>query len=510
MAVLSHLGPTRQDLLGIADLLVAAVRLIAAVMSGVGLLGLVLGDLNTSAALIVGGASGVLVTAPLRAGPRPARQLTWTQAFTAAGIGWAVAAAAAAVPLLLSAHYARPVHALVEAMAGLTTTGATFVSDLDHLPVALNLWRHTLHPLGAIAILLVVATIRLHGDTMVATSTVAGAGQHRILPRHSRSLRDAIGLVLVWSAVGTAALSAAAMAAGATPVRAVMHGVMLATSAFSTGGFTPTSASAGALHAGSVQVVLAVLMIAGATSLVLHRAAWTGRLRRVYLELDVRVLVLSGAGLLLVLLLGLGRAGAQDTVVGLVSQGVFTLVAAHTTTGMSAVPPQMLANGWGDLAPAVLVVAMGIGGMAGSIAGGVGTLRVGLITKGLVRDVRQLLLPESALVIERYHQHRARTLTDQHVRAAATVLLLMVVSVFAGAVVALSTTPDGSLREALFAVTSAVSTTGLSIGFVGPTSPDTTVLVSGALMWLGRLEFLAVFAGLGLLVRGVPGVGGRR
>lgn len=510
MAVLSHLGPTRQDVLAIADLLVTAVRLVAAVMAGVGVLGLALGDLNSAAALLLGSATGVLVTAPLRAGPRPSRQLTWTQAFSAVGIGWAVAAAAAAVPLLLSAHYARPVHALVEAMAGLTTTGATLVSDLDHLPVALNLWRHSLHPLGAVAILLVVATIRLHGDTMVATSSVAEAGQHRILPRHSRSLRDAIGLVAVWSVLGTVVLSVAAAVAGATPVRAIMHGVMLATSAFSTGGFTPTSASAGALHSGSVQVVLAVLMIAGATSLVLHRGAWTGRLRRVYLELDVRVLVVSGAGLLALLLLGLAHAGVQDSIPGLVSQGVFTLVAAHTTTGMSAVPARMLANGWGDLAPAALVVAMGIGGMTGSIAGGVGTLRVGLIAKGLVRDVRRLLLPESALVIERYHQHRARTLTDQHVRAAATVLLLMVVSVFAGSVVVLSMTPDGSLREALFAVTSTVSTTGLSVGFIGPTSTDATVLVSGALMWLGRLEFLAVFAGLGLLARGLPGVGGRR
>lgn len=510
MAVLSHLGPTRQDVLAIAHLLVTAVRLIAAVMAGVGVLGLVLGDLNSAAALLVGSATGVLVTAPLRAGPRPSRRLTWPQAFSAAGLGWAVAAAAAAVPLLLSAHYARPVHALVEAMAGLTTTGATLVSDLDHLPVALNLWRHTLHPLGAIAILLVIATIRLHGDTMVATSAVAEAGQDRILPRHSRSLRDAIGLVAVWSVLGTAVLSVAAAAAGTTPGRAIMHGVMLATSAFSTGGFTPTSASAGALHSVGVQVVLAVLMVAGATSLVLHRGAWTRRLRRVYLELDVRVLVVSGAGLLLLLLLGLARSGVQDSIPGLVSQGLFTLIAAQTTTGMSAVPARMLANGWGDLAPATLVVAMGVGGMTGSVAGGVGTLRVGLIAKGLVRDVRRLLLPESALVIERYHQHRARTLTDQHVRAAATVLLLMVVSVFAGAVVVLSTTPDAPLREALFAVTSAVTTTGLSVGLIGPTSSEATLLVSGALMWLGRLEFLAVFAGLGLLARGLPGVGGRR
>lgn len=510
MAVLSHLGPTREDLAAIGDLLVTALRLLAAAMAAVGLVGLVLGDLNRASALVLGAAAMVVVTAPIRPHLRRRRRLTWTQAFSAAGLGWAAAAVAAAIPLLLSPHYTRPAHALVEAMAGLTTTGTALVSDLDHLPTTLNLWRHALHPIGAVAILLVVATIRLHGDTMVATGTVAEAGQHRILPRQSRSLRDAVGLVAVWSVVGTVAVSVAALVAGATPGRALLHGVTLATSAFSTGGFTLTSGSAGALHALSVQFLLAVLMIAGATSLVLHRAVWTRRLRRVYLELDLRVVGLSGSVLLLVLLLGLARAGVEHRVAGMVSQGVFTFVAAHTTTGMSVVPGRIIANGWGDLAPAALVVAMGIGGMSGSIAGGVGTLRVGLIAKGLSRDVRELLLPESAMVIERYHQARARKVTDQHVRASATVLLLMVVSVFAGSVAVLSTTQTGALRDALFAVTSAVTTTGLQIGFMDAGAPDVTVLLGGALMWLGRLEFLAVFAGLGLLARGLPGVGGRR
>lgn len=510
MAVLSHLGPTRQDVSAIADTVVVGVRLLAAAMLVPAGIGLILGEVNAASALVLGAAATVLVTAPLRRQLHRRVRLTWTQAFTAAGLGWLAAAIAAAIPLWLSPNYARPTHALVEAMAGLTTTGATFASDLDHLSITMQLWRHALHPIGAVAILLVIATIRLRGETMVATSTVAEAGEHRILPRHGRSLRNAVLLVGSWSVVGTVVLTLLALLAGATPGRALLHGVTLATSAFSTGGFTLTSASAGALHAASVQVVLAVLMIAGATSLVLHRAAAMRRLRQVYLELDIRVIGMTASVLALVLLLGLARAGAHDTFAGFVGQGLFTLVAAHTTTGMAAVQPELLVSGWGDMAPAVLVAAMAIGGMSGSIAGGVGSLRVGLIAKGLVRDVRQLLLPESAMVIERYHQRRRHRLTDQHVRASATILLLLMAAVFGGAVVELATTSSGSLPEALFSATSAVSTTGLSVGFVGPGTPDVAVLTSGLLMWFGRLEFLAVLAGLGLMARGLPGVGGTR
>lgn len=509
MAVLSHLGPTAQDVAAIGDTVLVGLRLVGAAMLVPAAVALALGDLGSASALVLGASATVLSTAPLRRALHRRGRLTWAQAFTATGVGWLGAAVVAAVPMLLSPHYGRSAHAFVEAMAGLTTTGATLVSDLDHLPVALNLWRHLLHPMGAVAVLLVIATVRLHGDTLVATSNVAEAGVQRILPRHGRSLRDAVALVLGWSLLGTVILWIVALTAGATPARALLHAVTLATSTFSTGGFTLTSASAGALHSTTALVVCAVLMVAGATSLLVHRAAWTGRLRLLHRELDVRVLVLSTGVLLLAVLLGLARAGVHDTVTGMVHQGVFTLIAAQTTTGMTVVPAQTIATGWGDLAPAALVVAMAVGGMSGSVAGGVGTLRVGLVAKGLRRDVRRLLLPESALVIERYQQRRTRSVTDQHVRASATIVLLFMAAVFTGAIVELATTTSGTLPEALFAATSSVSTTGLSVGFVTPATPDIAILTSGLLMWVGRLEFLAVFAGIGLLLRGVPGIGGR-
>lgn len=506
MAVLSHLGPTAADTRAVAALMGATCRVLSVAMLVPAAVGLLLGEHRSASALVIGAALGSLV------GRWPGRlqtRLTWSQVFTGAGLAWLLGSVVAAVPLALSGHHGTVLQTIVEAMGGLTTTGATFVEDLDHLPVSMNLWRHALHPMGAVAVLLVVATIRQRGETLISTSTVAEAGEHHILPRTSRSLRAAGGLVIVWSVLGTVVLVPLVAAAGVPFGRSVLHALTLATSAFSTGGFTLTSASAGALHSAPVQVVLLVLMIAGATSIVLHRSLWARRAGRIRQELDVEVAVASATVLGLVVLLGLARADAQTTAQGLMRQGVFTTIAAHTTTGMSVGPGRLIATGWGDLAPAALVAAMSIGGMGGSIAGGVGTLRVGIIAKGVVRDVRALLLPESAVVVETYRQSRRHILTDQHVRAAATVFLLTLVAVFGGAVAELATTREGDLPEALFAAASAVSTTGLSVGFVGPQASTVPLVTTGLLMWFGRLEFLAVLASLGLLARFVPGVGGR-
>lgn len=508
MAVLSHLGPTRVDSNAVVSGLSVLCRVLGIAMLLPAVIALALGDVNAASALLLGAASAHLVAYPLSVHAPPAK-FTWSQAFTMAGAAWLLGAIVASVPLALSGHYSTTLQAVVEGMAGLTTTGASFVEDLDHLSVGINLWRHLLHPIGAVGALLVVATIRLRGETLVSTSTVAEAGEHRILPRRGRSLRSAGGLVLVWSLLGSVILLAVGIALGLPVGRAGLHAFTLATSAFSTGGFTLTSASAGALHSATVQLILAVLMIAGATSMMLHRALWARRHHDLGRELDVRVMIATSAFLTLVVLLGLSRAGVYDSFEMLARQGLFTTIAAHTTTGMSASSGRLIATGWGDLAPAALVAAMGIGGMGGSIAGGVGTLRVGLIAKGVVRDIRRLLLPESALVVETYQQSRRHVLTDSHVRAAATVLLLMLAAVFAGAVIQLATSPEGDLPEALFAATSAVSTTGLSVGFVGPASGTITTLTTGLLMWFGRLEFLAVLASIGMVARVIPGVGGR-
>jgi trk system potassium uptake protein TrkH len=505
VGLLSGIRPTRRDAVAIGGVLVVAVRCLAVAMLPPAAVGAALGEVDAASALVIGAALAWLVTAPVRARlvDRRPGGLTWSRAFAAAGMAWPVGAAVAAVPFLLSHHYVRPVDALVEAMAGLTTTGLSFVHDLDHLALATNLWRHALHPLGAVGVLVVIALLRLRGPVVVTTSNVAEAGDERVLPRRDRVVAEAVLVVGSWSAAGTVALVIVGLVAGLPPGRALVHGVTLATSALSTGGFTLTSASARSLHSATGQLVLVVLMIAGATSLLLHRAARQRRVRGAHRELDVRVLGWSWLVVGTVTCVGLARAGVHTTVEPLVRQGLFTAVAAHTTTGMTVVQGPLLAEAWGDLAPAALVVAMGIGGMGASIAGGVSALRVGIIGKGIVRDVRRLLLPEAAVVIETYQQDRRHRLTDSHVRATATILLLLITAVFATATVTLATTTTGDLPEALFAATSAVSTTGLSLGFVEPDVPGVVVASFGLLMWFGRLEFLAVLAGLGMLAGGI-------
>ena len=82
-------------------------------------------------------------------------------------------------------------------MSGLTTTGSTVLNHLDSLPQSINLWRHTLHWIGGIGIIvLVVAVLPLLGvgGMQLYKAETPGPGEGR--EAHAAHHRDGEGAVV--------------------------------------------------------------------------------------------------------------------------------------------------------------------------------------------------------------------------------------------------------------------------------------------------------------------------
>ena len=208
------------------------------------------------------------------------------------------------------------------------------------------------------------------------------------------------------------------------------------------------------------------------------------------------------AGTMLLTMIGLGVAGIYTSVPGLTRQGFFQVMSAHTGTGFATVPSTELAT-WGGLAFAGIVVAMALGGMASSTAGGIKALRVGLIVKSVVAQTKQLLLPEGAVVSTQYFQSGRKRLTPELAQSAMTIALLYVALFLLGAGVALGY--GYGFQEAIFESVSAGASVGLSVGVTEPAMPMLMKLTYMVQMWAGRLEFVAVFALLGFIYAWVRG-----
>lgn len=434
---------------------------------------------------------------------RPAdSRLDWSRGLVVAALAWLVVPAIGSLPLALSGHFADPLDAYFEAVSGVTTTGLSLVQDLDHLALSLNLWRHLLQFGGGLAIVLGAATV--FADRAGLFSFHAEGREERILPSVASSARFITWVSAAHLAIGVVGLGAVAyFTLGMGPGRAAFHGLLVVLSAFSTGGFTPQSTSIGYYHSGVFEAAAAMFMLAGAMSLGVHFVLWRGRRRtRLLRNLETRTVAFTGLLTLAITFIGLGALGLYGSVPGLARQGLFQVISAHTTTGFVTVPAAELA-GWGGLAFAGLAIAMALGGMTASAAGGVKSLRVGLTLKMLKDQGRALLLPDQAVVSQAYYQSGRRRLTPQLAQWVMTLSLLFVALYLLGAGVGLAY--GYPLQQALTESISAASTTGLSVGVTSPSMPIVLEVTYMLQMWLGRLEFVAAFALFGFVVAAVRG-----
>lgn len=323
------------------------------------------------------------------------------------------------------------------------------------------------------------------------------------MPNVIQTARFIWRVAFVYLVIGTAVLFLATWHAGLDPWRAIYHSLNIFMAAFDTGGFSTQSTSIAYYHSLPLEIVVMVLMVAGALSFGVHYELWRGVRGELLRNLETRTIAVSLVTLATLTALGLARSGAFTEGMALFRKGFFTVLSAHTGTGFAVNAPALFVSDWGLLAPAAVVGAMALGGMASSTAGGIKAIRVGISAKGLWKDVRRVLLPESALVVETYHSHRRRILRDEQVRSAVTILLLYLLTYLAGGIVGLFYGID--FNRSMFESTSAAANVGLSVGVVAPEQALPLKLTYVAQMWIGRLEFMAVFALIATVVAAFRG-----
>ncbi len=428
-------------------------------------------------------------------------RLAWSHGMVVVALTWLLVPLIGAIPFMLSGHFGSPLDSYFEAMSGLSTTGLSLVQDLDHLATSLNFWRHLLHFLGGQGI--IIAALVLFAGRGNLTLYYGEAREEKILPSVKSTAKFIWAVSLVHLVAGVAALGFVAwQVLGFSPTRSLFHGLMVFFAGFDTGGFTPQSTSIAYYRSAIFEATTAVLMIAGAMSFGVHFAMWRRRSRSVMENLETRT-ILATLGLTMILTMaGLAATGVYTTVFGLGRQGMFQVVSAHTGTGFTTVTSAELGS-WGGLAFGGIVLAMALGGMGSSTSGGVKALRVGLTVRAISNQIKQVLLAEGAVARTSYVQGSRKQLTPELAQSAMSVSLLYVALFALGTGVALMY--GYPLQTALFESVSAGASVGLSAGITDVSMPALLKVTYIVQMWLGRLEFVAIFALFGFLISWLRG-----
>jgi trk system potassium uptake protein TrkH len=146
---------------------------------------------------------------------------------------------------------------------------------------------------------------------------------------------------------------------------------------------------------------------------------------------------------------------------------------------------------------------MALGGAVCSTTGAIKMLRVGVIFKALAQDIKRIILPEKALVIQKLHHIQTVILEDAQVRMALVITLMYLLLFAFGALVGMML--GYPFLPSLFESTSAGANIGLSCGITNVNMPVILKVVYIIQMWTGRLEFISIFTLAGFFIAAVKG-----
>jgi len=456
--------------------------------AGMGLcapLGWAMGDPPSSLyALLVAGGLTMAVGLGMRiAVRRVVAELTRRDGFVVVALGWLSVSAFGALPYLLSGVIRTPAAALFESVSGFTTTGASVLSDLEHLPRGILFWRSLTHFFGGMGVLvLCVAVLPLlgTGGMQIFRAEVTGPLKNRLTPRIASTAK------LLWSLyVGLISVEAVLLRLGGLSwFDAWCHSV----ATVATGGFSTRTDSLAAFPSPFVQIVVTFFMLISGVNFSLHylwlRGAWGAHVR----SSEFRVFLSTWALVCLAAVLWVSFAhGLAEGMGRTAREVVFQVTSLMTTTGFVITDYDRWPNGL----RLTLMLLVAVGGCAGSTSGGMKMVRIVVALKVVFREIRRAVLPSSVMQIKVDGEPVADDLLAGIV---AVVLMYITIAMVAGAAMT-AFTPN--IETAISSVITTLSGCGPGLGAVGPMLtyagiPAAGQLILCACMLLGRLEFFTL------------------
>ena len=368
--------------------------------------------------------------------------------------------------------------AAFESLSGLTTTGATILTGLDTLPKSILFYRQFLQWMGGMGIIVLAVAIMpmlgIGGMQLYRAESPGPVKDSKLTPRITETAKALWYLYLTL----TTACAAAYWIAGMSLFDAICHS--FATVAI--GGFSTHDASLGYFDSQAIETVAIVFMLISGINFGLHFAAWKRPLRYL-LDLEVRLYLLvitAVAGVVCWLLVDTNTGDSP------IRDGLFQAVSIATTTGFTTQNFSL----WPSAAPVLLLLAAFAGGCAGSTAGGIKMIRVLLIYRQGLREVKRLIHPNGVFPIKLGKQ----MVSDQVIDSVWSFFAAYVI-IFLTMVCAVMLLSELNFESAFAAVGACLNNLGPGLGEValnyqGLPNPVKWLLVLA--MLLGRLEIFTL------------------
>lgn len=333
--------------------------------------------------------TGVALFAPVR---KQEVQLRLRDGFVVVVMFWGVLGLFGSLPFILYTELNLSIAAAVfESMSGLTTTGATLIVGLDHLPHSILFYRQQMQWLGGMGIIvLAIAILPMLGigGMQLYRAESSGPNKAKLTPRIAGTAK---ALWYIYLGL-TIACALAYLWAGMTPFDAIGHSF----STVAIGGFSTHDASIGHYNSVTIEMIAVLFMLISGVNFALHFTAMRTKSLKSYIaDEEFRTFIGLAAALTIIVssyLYFTNTSGIRDSFFN----GLFHVVSIGTTTGFTS---EEYFN-WPGFLPVLLLFASFVGGCAGSTGGGMKVIRVLLLFKQGQRELRLLLHPNATIKVK--------------------------------------------------------------------------------------------------------------
>lgn len=424
----------------------------------------------------------LVVGGMLRRFTHSSRDIRAKEALIIVAGGWLAVSAFGALPFYLSGSIPSYMDAFFETVSGLTTTGATILTDIESLDKGILFWRSFTHWLGGMGILVLTLAVLPAlgvGGFQIFKAETPGPVADKLAPKMKNT-----AAILYTAYFGITALETILlMFGGLSLYDALVHTF----GTVGTGGFSTLNDSIGGYSSAYVQWVIAIFMVASGVNFSLYYAAYRKRLSDVFYNEELRfyLFIVFTATLLVFFDLQWVFHGSVFTTL---RHSFFQVASIMTTTGYATVDYEQ----WPLFSQSVLFFLMFVGGCAGSTGGSIKVIRLLVLLKLVKREIMHILHPR-AMVPVKIHKR----LLEADVIASVTSFYVLYLFIMAGSTMLL-TLENIDIISAFSAVAATLGNIGPGFGFVGPTqnyagfSMPAKGLMS-VLMLMGRLELFTVF-----------------
>lgn len=401
-------------------------------------------------------------------------------------LGWLSMVSFGMIPYIFSGEIISITDAFFETMSGMTTTGASILTDIEAVPKDLLYWRSLTQWIGGMGIIvLTVAIFPLLGigGIELFAAEAPGPTSEKIHPRIQETAKR-----LWFIYVGLTALLAIVLKlAGMTFYDALNH----ALTTMATGGFSTKNASMAAYPSPLIQYIIIFFMFLAGMNYSVTYLALKKNFKKVWNNDEFKAYLFGIIGLTvfistLVFFIEKNKDAAFQFEQAF-RDSLFQIVSLITTTGFVSTDY----TAWSSGVTMIFFILLFSGACAGSTSGGIKLIRHLAFFKNSRLEFKRILHPQAILPLK-INEKVVRPRVVTHI----IIFLLLYLFLFVFGSIILSMI-GYDFQTAIGAVATSLGNVGPGIGEVGPVDNfahlgDGTKWFLAFLMLMGRLELFTI------------------